>query len=75
MTSTPLLETRSIDSLDTTSDALSKLAKSIEKIKNKLKYKMSSSSALRKRASLSGIVAPSKYQKIEEFLNDPQKYF
>jgi hypothetical protein len=73
--SSPLLETRSIDPLETTSENMSKLAKSIEKIKSKLKYKMNSSSALRKRASTSNVEPPSKFQKIEAFLTDSQKYF
>jgi hypothetical protein len=36
---------------------------------------MNSSSALRKRASTSNVEPPSKFQKIEAFLTDSQKYF
>lgn len=48
--SSPLLETRTIDALDASTDNLGKLAKCVEKMKTKLKLKMSAS--LKKRGSI-----------------------
>jgi hypothetical protein len=53
--STPLVETKTIEQLDAGNENQAKLVKSIDKIKAKLKYKMNSSSVLRKRISMSGI--------------------
>jgi hypothetical protein len=44
------VETRTIETLDATSDNLAKLSKAVDRFKGKLKYKMSSSSIARKRS-------------------------
>lgn len=75
MLSSPLLETRSLDMLDSSNDNLSKLVKSIDRFKAKLKYRLASSSAIRKRSSKSGIEQPNKFARIEEYMADTQKYF
>lgn len=75
--STPLSELTNIPVLPADNDILSKLSKSIERFKAKIKSKMTASSLLRKKAAANteGLdFRTLKFKRLDEYLEDCSKY-